>query len=153
MIGRRVVQISPSDVDVQGGVQGGVRRIVRMAPKSVRVSVLGFQVPLRYMNLCSRLEGLHCEIRNILKVRKLKLTRPMLYNILKGIVLRKTWEMDAFFIFTDFISEIYNVSADICRLCKVRETTLLQYLAGYIGTSEVQKRIVDAGLRIGAIAY
>jgi hypothetical protein len=29
----------------------------------------------------------------------------------------------------------------------------LQYLAGYIGTSEVQKRIVDAGLRIGAIAY
>jgi hypothetical protein len=77
----------------------------------------------------------------------------MLYNILKGIVLRKTWEMDAFFIFTDFISEIYNVSADICRLCKVRETTLLQYLAGYIGTSEVQKRIVDAGLRIGAIAY
>ncbi len=140
MVGRRIVQISPSGVQVY--VHGGDRRIVRIAPESVRIWRMNINIPLRCLNMRSRLEGLCREIRKKIKGRKL--TRSMLYRMLKGIVICRKWDMTAFVIFADFIDEIYNVVADICRLCKIRITALLQYLTGFIGESDVKKCFAKA---------
>lgn len=149
MVGRRDVQISPSNVRVY--VQRGKQRIVRIAPLSVRISVLVKHLQLRCLNICSRLKDLHAGIR--MRVKGRGLTRSTLYRILKDIVICRKWDMSAFVIFADFIDEIYNIVADICAICRVRRTTLLQYLAGFIGTSALQKHVVSTRFRICSPAY
>jgi hypothetical protein len=147
MGGKRRVKILPSGLRVEPGAQ----RHVRVAPESVHIWRMNINIPLRCINICSRLKDLRRGIR--MKLKRRGLTRSMLYHILKGIVLHRTWDMTAFVVFADFIDEIYNVVSDICRLCKIRKTALLQYLAGFIGESDVQQRIAKAGLGNGSILY
>jgi hypothetical protein len=63
------------------------------------------------------------------------------------------WNGLAFEVFTDFINDIYNDVADIYRLCKVQKTTLVRYLAGYIGLDAVTRHVTSAEFRITSAAY
>jgi hypothetical protein len=125
-------------------------RVVKI-PLNVQIYLFGVNPSLRCMNPLHRLESLHADIRKKLKGRRLK--RSMLYLMLEGIVCRMVWDMTAFVIFADFIDDVYNVVADIYRLCKVQKTTLVRYLAGYIGLEAVSRHVTGAGFRISALAY
>lgn len=108
-------------------------------------------IPQRCMNMYSRLK----DLRNVIrwKIKGHGLTRPMLYHMLKKIVFRRVWDMTAFVVMTDVIDDVYNVVANICSLCKIRRTTLLQYLAGYIGSSSIARHFASAKFHICSPAY
>ena len=144
---KRRVKILPSGLRVEPGAQ----RHVRMAPESVHIWQMNINIPLRCMNICSRLKDLHAGIR--MRVKGRGLTRSMLYLMLNDIVCRMVWNGLAFEVFTDFINDIYNDVADIYRLCKVQKTTLVRYLAGYIGLDAVTRHVTSAEFRITSAAY
>jgi hypothetical protein len=127
------------------------QRIVNIPPPNVHIKVLDMNPSLRYMNMLHRLKSLRATIRKRVKGRRLN--RNMLYLMLNDIVCRMDWNDIAFVYFTDFINDIYNDVADIYRLCKVQKTTLVRYLAGYIGLDAVTRHVTGAGFRISALAH
>ena len=126
-------------------------RTVYIRPSDFQIYLFGVNLSPRYRNIIHRLKSLRAEIRKRVKGRCL--TRSMLYLMLDDIVCRIVWNGLAFVIFTDFIDDIYNDVADIYRLCKVQKTTLVRYLAGYIGLEAVTRHVTEAGFRISALAH